>query len=35
MFDQKLDIDLKKEEEAINNQLHGGLRKVFDLLNKK
>lgn len=35
MFDQKLDIDLRKEEEVINNQLHGGLRKVFDLLNKK
>lgn len=35
LFDQRLDIDLRAEEEAINEQLHGGLKKVFDILNKK
>ena len=34
MFDQKLELNHKVEEEMINEQLHGGLKKVLDLFNK-
>lgn len=35
MFDNKLDSELKNQEEAINQQLHLGLRNVFEVLNEK
>lgn len=35
LFDRKLEINFKEEEEAINKQLSGGLYKVLQLINKK
>jgi len=34
IFDQKLEYNYKIEEEMINEQLNGGLKKVLDLFNK-
>jgi hypothetical protein len=34
MFDQKLELNHQVEEEMINDQLNGGLKKVLDLFNK-
>lgn len=34
LFDQKLEFNYKIEEEIINDQLNGGLKKVLDLFNK-
>lgn len=34
MFDQKLEYNYKIEEEAIHNQLNGGLKKVLELFSK-
>jgi hypothetical protein len=34
LFDQKLELNHQVEEEMINDQLNGGLKKVLDLFNK-
>jgi hypothetical protein len=34
LFDQKLEFNHKIEEEMINSQLNGGLKKVLELFNK-
>jgi hypothetical protein len=35
LFDAKLELNFKEEEETINEQLSGGLKKVLELINKK